>query len=63
VGLTDAAESRKLKSQYYIQGYDDYWYGKSLTQNPYLSNSVQYQQWSDGWNDASESDFEYEDIL
>lgn len=44
----------KLKSQYaaYSEGWDAFFEGKKLKDNPYQDQTEQYLQWELGWEDA-----------
>ena len=49
------------KQDAYVNGWDAYFNGKSLEQNPYgVSEDELREEWAWGWKDASRTNDEYE---
>jgi len=45
----------------YQEGYDAYWAGATMTDNPYPTESHEASAWHDGWYLAREQDCEREE--
>jgi ribosome modulation factor len=45
----------------YQEGYDAYWAGARLSENPYPRESHEASSWHDGWYQAREEDCEPEE--
>jgi len=43
------------------EGYDAYWAGVALSDNPYPRESHESSLWHDGWHQAQEADCEREE--
>lgn len=61
MSLTDLSEELMMKSSSYKEGIDAYWESIMYEQNPYRSNSIDHQQWADGWMTAEGNDLAYYD--
>ena len=49
-----AARPNRLSSRdaAYQQGYDAFWHGASIVENPYGEGSPEYRRWNHGWIQA-----------
>ncbi len=45
----------------YVEGYDAYWVGTELSDNPYPRDSDEASVWHDGWLQGREEDCEREE--
>jgi hypothetical protein len=61
MNLTDLSEAKVKGNSFYQEGYDAYWIGVTYDSNPYASDSIQFQCWSDGWMDAGKIDDDHDD--
>lgn len=55
MSLTDIAEDKKTKSGFYNEGYDAYVDGCLYELNPYVQDTIEYENWHHGWLDAEEN--------
>ena len=43
-------------SDYYNEGWDAYWYGSSVSENPYIEGTYAFSHWEQGWTAAEDQD-------
>lgn len=47
---------RRKVSDYYNEGWDAYWYGSSVSENPYIEGTYAFSHWEQGWTAAEDQD-------
>jgi ribosome modulation factor len=42
----------------HMEGYDDYWNGADLSDNPYDEETAERVRWEDGWREGRRHDYD-----